>query len=770
MGTFALLEPTLLRSLPYPESDRLVLLSSEFRSRGSGELLSEPEFLELRERFPALELAGHLPWRFNWTGAGPPEQFTGARVSEAFLRHLGARYVLGGGLGRADEEVGSEPAVVVSQRFWRGPLAGDPGVVGRRIQLNERPHRVVGVLAADFRPLDATEDLFSPLQIDPANLLPRDGRAIQALGRLSPGVGAEAIRSELAAHTRNLGEQHPEAYPAASGHALVLTSLPEHLLAGSRSLILVLFLAGLLVLGVAGANTLNLVLVREAGRRREVFVRAALGASVRQLCRPGIVEMALLASAALGVGTFGALWCLQAIAKVLPEALPGLAAVGFDGWLALFALVVLALLTCVLGATPALWALWPGSGGAGAASSRASTGRAAKRFREALVAAQVALALVIVVSAGLLVRTYCALEATELGFEPRGVLSFQLFLPRGSYPERLETARVGRQVLAELAVVPTVEGAALVSDLPFEAGDLEGEIVAAEAAADLGQGLAVDLLIVSPEFFPTLKIPVRQGRDFQEADRPESSPVVILDEGLVGRLWPAGGGLGRRVKLSTLGETLDLEVVGVVGSTRHAGMATSPRPQVYLPLAQRGRRLQSYVLRTSGPPLAVAGAVRSAVQRLVPTQPLVQIRPLEEARQSQLDRPRVGSSVLLVLASAALLLAFLGLYSVTRYTVTLRSREFAVRVVQGASPSDISRLVLRRGALQILVGLVGGLLLAAWWVRGLTALLFGVQPYDPLTLTSGVFVIIGLGFVAVWNPAFRASRVDPSEVLRSAKE
>ncbi|HEX9669304.1 MAG TPA: ABC transporter permease [Thermoanaerobaculia bacterium] len=763
-ANFSVAYGVLLRALPYHEPRRLVVVWNHFGDQEPAQrALSEPELADLAAEGDGFEsVAGMMGWRFTLTGTGEPEQIVGARASADLFRALGRGAEVGRTFLAHEDGPGSEPVAVLSHGFWQRRFGGERQIVGRTIVLNGQAHTVVGVMPPGFRILGNYE-IWTPMVLDPEHMMPRSARAVQVFARLRPGIELGEAQARLDALAGRWREREPDHYPA-DGWRLTARPLLEEIVGTARPAILARLAAGLAVLVLACGNTAQLLLARAARREVETAVRAALGASRWFLGRPALAEATLLALAGGVVGVFLARAAVRLLRFLSPAGLPRLDAVAVDGPVIVFTFFLAFLSALAVGSLPT-WRspherlarlLKEGGRGAGAA--------AGGRF---LIVVEVALALVVLTSAGLLARSFWRLEGADPGFRRQGVLTAQLSLPRSSYPEGALTTDFFDRLLERAAALPGIRAAGAVSQLPLTGGSFSGTIEIEGQPPPAGQqGPTVGWRMATPDYFRAMDVPVVDGRPFDGRDHAEAPAVVIVDEGMAKRFWPGRSAVGQRLALGDWADTGPLTVVGVVGQVRQEGLDQVPLEQLYLPLAQMPRRSMAVVLRAEGDPAELAAPLRRLVTELDAGLPVSAVATIEELLASSLSGFRTNASLFGLLAAVAVVLAAVGVHGVTALSAARRTREFGVRLALGGSRRDVVLLVLRRSLGLALAGVGLGLLAAFWVTRILAAMLYGVEPFDPPTFTAAALFLVAVTLLAGLRPAWRASRTDPIAALR----
>ena len=772
---FTVVNAVLLRPLPYADPDRLVDINHFYPSLNNLRAgVSAPGFRDYSaHRDVFAHAAVEQPAGLNLTGVGDPERVTASRVSGEFFTTLGVGAALGRTLRPDETEDGHNQVVVLSDGYWRRKFGADGGVVGRTLRLNDLDYRVVGVMPSTFTDFfNRQADLWTPLVLPPAAFDDnnRTRENLSFIARLAPGVGEGKAQAEMHTLARQLRTTYTRNY--APDWDLQVTSLNDEARGGLRTSLLVLLGAVAFVLLIACANVANLQLARVAARSRELAVRVALGASPSRLARQLLTESLLLAIVGGAIGLLLAVWGVPALLALNPRGLPDPSATRPDLVVLAFTLLVAVVAGVLFGLMPALHTGRSDvheslkEGGRGAVGERRSLA-----LRRALVVTTVALALTLVAGAGLLVRSLSRLVAVDPGFQPDHLLAFSVSLPAARYANDTTRSAVLERLNAALAAVPGVVSAGGTSALPFGGGwgtasfNVEGYQPPPNAPTPWG-----DMRAITGSFLPTIRAPLLAGRQFSEVDRLGSARVCIVDAGLARRYWPAADPIGKRITFNDLASSniTWITVVGVVGHVLHTGFDDdASRVQVYFPVAQIAAPFFSFVVRTTGNPMAALGAVRAAVASVDPDLPLAGVNTMETLI-AQRTGPRTFSVVLLgAFAALAMVLAMIGLYGVMSFVVTQRSRELGVRVALGAATRDVLGLVMREGARLAATGVAIGLVAALLLTRVMRSLLFGVSVTDPATFIVAPLLLIAVALLASYLPARRATRVDPIEALRA---
>jgi putative ABC transport system permease protein len=771
---FSVIDAVLLRPLPYAQPDRLVDINHFYPSLNNLRAgVSVPGFRDYGARTDVFEKSAvETGAAMNLTGAGEPERVNVTRVSGEFFTTLGVSAALGRTLRPDEAQAGHNQVLVLTDGYWRRKFGGDSTVIGRTLRLNDVDFQVVGVMPASFRDFFGRQtDLWTPILFQPADFGDnrRTNEFLSFIGRLAPGVTVERAQAEMHTLARQLKATYTNSY--SSDWDLQVTSLNEEAAGGLRRALLVLLGAVGFVLLIACANVANLQLARTAGRAREIAVRVAMGASPRRLMRQLLTESVLLSLLGGAIGLVLAAWGVPALLALTPRTLPPSGAVRVDLPVLGFALAASALTGLLFGIMPAAQVGRSDvheslkEGGRGAVGDRGSLA-----LRRGLVVTTVALALTLLAGAGLLIRSFSRLVGVDPGFQPDHLLTFNVSLPQAKYPN--DTVRIAalERLVAAVQGVPGVVSVGGTSNIPFSGnwGTASFNVEGYQAPPNMPMPWG-DMRVVTAGYLPTIRAPLKAGRQFTDADLLGGARVCIVDEDVVRRFWPNTDPIGKRITFNNLTDTniTWITVVGEVGHTLHTGLDDQHRVQVYFPLTQRGLPFLGVVVRTAGDPMAALGSVRSAVRGVDPGLPLAGVNTMDDLI-SQTTGPRRFSLLLLAgFAALAVVLASIGLYGVMSYMVTQRARELGVRLALGAGTGHVLGLVLRQGVSLALAGVGIGLVAALALTRVMQGMLFQVGATDPVTFVLVPLLLVGVAAFASWLPARRATRVDPIEALRA---
>lgn len=766
---FSIFQAALLKPMPFHNPDRLVQLWETRLGRGIDHAsFAEGNFWDVRaQNHSFMELAAYHYDQANLTGDGPAERVTAASVTAGFFRTLGVSPVLGRDFSYEDDRGGwNNSVVIVGSRFWRSRFGGDPGILGRTLRLNGRAYTVIGVVPPGEPWLK--DQLYVPFGYRTnAN---RGSWEFDVIGRLAPGVSADAARADLQRIGATLGRSYPE---EDKGIGFLLKSSRTWVASDTtRRALWVLLSAVTFLLLIACLNIANLLLARGTARQREIAVRSALGASRRRLMRFVMMEALLLSGfgAALGVGlAYAAVHAIQALSI---RGIPRLADADLNPWVLGFAALIAVLTGVLSGLAPALQVPAGGIAGTLRDGDRQTGSRGQGRLRAILVTGEVALSFLLLVGAGLLIRSFIELTSVNRGFQTEGRLWFSVGMP-GSYWENNAGKQFLDRFLERISADPAVIAAGAVSDRPVEGGDPGMAIDSKFRPQTSGPAPWAGWRIVSPGYFQAIGLPLLRGRIFDASDKPvwgqHGQPVpqrhVIISERLAKMLFPNQDPVGRRVVLWKGQSNHDAEVVGVVGDSRERGLASSPALTVYLPFGSNALTSE-FVVHIRGNPLALVPTVRSIVTSLDPSLPISDVRSFDEVVSRSLAPERINAILLGVFSGLALLLATIGIYGVLSYSMSRRTAEIGLRVALGASNTDILRMTIGQGLRPAFLGIVLGVVGASWLSRYIAALLFGVKPFDSLTYLGVAVLLLATALAACYLPGRRAMQVDPATALR----
>jgi putative ABC transport system permease protein len=783
---FSVVNALLLKPLPFPAPQQLVAFGmTNTREKDTQEnlgSLSYPDFFDFRAQNRTLSSIAVFRTRsFALTSKEGATSFAGVKASAEFFDVLGVKPIMGHAFTRADENAGGGPGgfkIIISHDFWKKHFSGEANVLGHYIELDRRQFTVIGVMPAGFQfPIQADPiEFYVTIAEDAANpggnkpmTEERGSHSLEAIARLKPGATIEQAQSDLSVIAANLEKQYPTTN---SYFGVAFKPLREELIGDVRTALYVLFGAVLCVLLIANANVANLLLARASVRGKEMALRAAMGASRARIIRQLLTESLLLAG--LG-GLFGLLiaqWGTEALIRTVPQNIPRISNIQLDAAVLAFTLVVSLATGVIFGLVPAWQASHVDLNTALKTGARVGTGGEHKhRLRNALVMSEIALALILLVCAGLLIQSFARLGRVSPGLQTERLLTARIQLPTVGYPQNENIIAFFDQFLPRVRALPGVKSASTIVPLPLSGSNMVTDFDIEEHPLPEGQRAGAPVRIIATDYFATMGIPVRQGRVFDENDRLDSAPVVIVNERFANKFFPGQNVLGKRIKpgfaADDTGEKMR-QIVGVVGNVKHLSLKNDDSPEMYLPRTQIPFDIVFLVVRTSvSNPSALTAAVRKELAALDGTIPLTSVRIFDEYISRSLARPRFNAMLLSVFAGTALLLTAIGIYGVIAYSVSQRTNEIGIRMALGAAQSTIFRLVVGQAMTLVGISLALGLIGAFGATRLLNSLLYGIRAWDPLTFVAIVFLISIVAFLAAWLPARRAARVDPVIALRA---
>jgi putative ABC transport system permease protein len=778
---FTVVDAVMLRPYPYADMSRIVGLAEATR-KGQTISIAWPNFQDWREQNQVFEhLAIYRGMVVNLTGSDQPERLIASLASSDLFKALGMPAIVGRTFAADEDKPGAPRVAVVSERFWRSHLNADPAAIGRSLTLNGEPHTIVGVMPAGMRFPSRLTDVWLPLGLFvPAFPAERGAHpGLFGVAKLKPGVSVERASADMDAIARRLEQQYPMSN---TDHTVAVQAYYEQIVQNVRPALLTLACAVAFVLLIACANLANLMLARADGRQREIAIREALGASRWRIFQQLLTESILMA---LGGGVLGALlarWAVAAFVATRPTTVPRIDLIAVDARVLAFAIVVSIVTGIAFGLAPALRAssLDLLASLKDAAHGSAGTGR---RMRSALVVGEVAMAIVLLVGAGLTIRSFAALTALDLGFDPSRVVTMRVSVPNARYPEVARWIAFHRDILGRAGAIPGVDAVGLNSATPLEGGGSESEVryegqppprsASEEATTCLFQA-------TTPDYFRAMGIAIVRGRTFTDRDDAAGAPVAIVEDALARKFFPGADPIGKRIAFEFTGghgpaaQPIWREIVGVVRHVRHYGLVREPdNLEVYAPLEQlpiwfRERRPNMTLFaRTLLAPEQLAASIRQAVSSVDPQIPIFSVLTMEEYVGQATEQPRLNMTLLAVFGGLALVLASVGIYGVLSYIVGRRTPEIGIRLALGATRGDVMRLVVGHGMRLAIAGILIGLA-AAWAVtRSLTSLLYGISPHDPATFAAIAAMLAAVALAASYVPGRRATRVDPMLALRA---
>ena len=779
-AVFSVVNSVLLRPLQFKDPGQLVMLWGKFDKEGIPQnWISQPELFDLKDQCQSYEdLAAYTTGGANLTGTGEPVRVSSAIVSPGFFQILGLRPTIGRTFVPEEEQPANSKVAVLGYGLWQSRFGGDPGVTSQTVQLNGETYSILGVMPAGFD-FPEHSDLWVPLALDRANLQSRGSHYLQLIGRRKPDASLTQAQSELDGVARTLEEQYPQNYPSDSGFGLFAVPMQEQVVGEIRPALIVLLAAVALVLLIACANVANLLLARATVREREVAVRTALGATRARIIRQLLTESTLLAITGGAVGLLLAFICVKLFVAFGPRDIPRLEEISLDRTVAFFSLGLALLTGLIFGLAPALHISRTDLHEALKEGGRAVVGSGRHRLRKMLVVSEVAIALVLLVGAGLMIQSLRRMLEVDPGFRTENVLTMRLALPQTRYRENNDIIRFYKELFDRVAALPGVESSGAVSHLPLSGAYTSGTTIVESPASGPGtltiQGypyIEADRRIVSPGYFTAMGIKLIDGRLLEDSDSENAPPVAVIDETFAKRFWPDGDAVGKRVVVGGTQQQLNWgRIVGVVSHVKHYALQKDGREQIYFPYLQRPTRSMFLAIRTTSDPKSLEGSVRAALQSIDREQPIYSVQSMGQLLSASVAQPRLNGILFAAFGVIAVILAVVGIYGVMSYSVEQRTHEIGVRMALGAQRRDVLRLVVGQGFGLTLMGVVigAGLSIAAAlaFTRVMSALLFRVAATDPMTLVLVSLLLAAVALVACMLPARRAANCDPMIALRN---
>lgn len=759
---FSAVNAVLLTPLPFPESRQLVDLSETFKPNGYGSV-SVPNLEDWKSQNTVF--AGIAPYSsasFNLEAGDTPQRIPGLNVGANYFDVLGVKPTLGRAFLPGEDVAGNEHVVVISDDLWRSNFAANPGIVNQTIPLNGHKYTVIGVMPPELSSLYRTVQMWSPLVFPEKDRLNRDDHKYLVIGRLKSGVSLAQAQDQMNAIAQRLEAQYK------NGRGIRLAQIEELWVAGVRSPLVMMMVAVGFVLLIACTNVANLLLARATVRRREISIRVALGAGRARLIQQFLAEGLLLSVIGAGLGVALAWWSMSLLGKIAFPFLPRSQEIRIDSRVLLFTLGVSILTSVVFGLIPSLQA-----GKTDVQTTLKEGGNAASEsmvggwLRQLLVVIEVAAAVVLLIGAGLMIRSVFRIREVEPGLKPQNLLTAKLSLPRDKYKDAESANRFYQQLLERVSNLPGVESAGVVSHLPIEERGFNANIGVEGKTYPPNESPLVELRVVSDKYFQTAGIPLLRGRLFNKQEGDDKQPVVVINEAMAQQIWPGEDPIGKRVQDESWAT-----VIGVVADVKNYGLLQKPVPEMYAPYLQKSfwpdmRWNLVLMVRSTLDSNNIAAAVRREVHAVDPGQPIYAVRTMNLVIENTVRDKSLNTTLLSVFAGVSLLLSVIGVYGVMSYTVAQHTREIGIRMALGAQPAAILKLIVGRGLVLVSVGVGIGVLASFGLTRFIEHMLFGVTPTDPLTFVAIVFLLGLVALLACLIPAQRAMRVDPIVVLRS---
>jgi predicted permease len=781
-AVFSLVNALLIRPLPYRDAGRLILLVQHFKAQNLERIpVSPPEFVDYEQHNQGFENLGAFGYaNLNLAAGDKPERVPGARLTAGIFPALGVQPVSGRTFSAEECTSGRDDVVVISERLWQRKFNRDPRIVGSKMELNGKAFTVVGVMPRNFDfPLQLFNlgaggqfgeraDIWQPLVFTDKEMGQRGSRSYFILGRLKAGSSVASAQAEIETVSAQMRREHTNNYSQDNSFGADVLPLQELSVASMRPALLILLGAVALVLLIACANLTTMLLARAAATEREMAIRVALGASPFQVLKQVLTESVILALLGGGAGVLLAVWGVDLLKAIGAQTVPRLHEVNIDLRVLLTTLAIAVATGIIFGIVPGLTSAKPELTESLKEGGRGSTaGRRRNRLRNGLVVAEVALALVLLTSAGLLIKSFVRLQNVNPGFNPRNVLTFEVTLPKVRYPESKDWVRFSEEARRRIAELPGIQAVGVTTILPL-AGTNSDSSFAIEGRPG-GMNVPTpdeEKREVTSDYFRAIGTPLLKGRFFNEADNADSPLVIIVNDSFAKKFWPGEEAIGKRIVMGGMSpDPKWITIVGVVTDIRHAGLDVEPKPEMYIPFAQDPYYSMIFAVRSTQDPRTLASTVRSQIQAIDPGQPVANLRTFEQVIADSVAPRRLSVVLLVVFAVVAVLLAAVGIYGVMSFLVVQRTHEIGVRMALGAQRADVLRLVIGRAVKLIGVGAALGLTMALFSTRALQTLLYQVSAFDTLTFILVTFVLSLVALAASYVPAQRATRADPMIAL-----
>lgn len=773
---FGVVDALFLRPMPYPHSEQLVIIWETDTNRKLTHGTAPPaDFLDWRSQNHSFQaMAAYQQWFFNLTGKGEPQQLPGVHVSSAFFSMLGVKPILGRGFLPDDEQYGHGDVVILSHRLWSQNFGEDPNVINTTITIDGKPYTIVGVLPAgfDFWGYNQPLDLWMPLSFAPSDIR-RDNPALIVFGRLKDGVGLAQANADMGAIANRLSTEFPSTN---QGTGTNVVSMHNDLYGGAGDPLLVLLAVVGLVLLIACANVANLMLSRSASRQQEIAIRTALGARRSRLVRQLLTETTLLGLLGGALGLLVAYGIFHLMPLLIPPGFPHESWIGVNRQVLEFTVLIAILTGIIFGLAPALQFSNPDLNESLKEGGRGSTtGRHNRITRDVLAVVEVALSLVLLIGAGTLIRSFRAILKQDMGFNPKNVLSFQVWLSASKYPAPIQASHFFEQAMQRMRHLPGVESVGAVNFLPLTGWtDVTSFVVDGRPALSAKEEFVAHYRVIDEHYFQTMQIPLLNGRYFSDSDTPNSLSVAIINQALKQRYWPNSNPIGQRVRFSQSNSApywpavgnQSFTIVGVVGDLKDHRFGNANYGELYLHYMQAPSRIMRLVLRTTVPPASLAESARQVIFSLDKDQPVTGMATMEQLLSASVITQALNAKLLTSFAVLALVLAAVGIYGVISCGVQQRIHEIGVRIALGAQPRDVVRLIVGGGVRLTLIGMLLGIGGAYALTTVLAGFLFGVKSVDIPSSLIAVLILAAVALAASYIPARRATRVDPLTCLR----
>ncbi len=770
---FSVINAILLRPLAYQNPDQLVLINHNYQKINLKASVSAFGYTHYRDNAKSFEsISAITGWAANLTGEGEPERLTGQTVTANFFDLLGAKAAMGRTFAVGEDSEGKNRVVVLSHGFWQRRFASDKSILNKTLSLNGENYTVVGVMPPSFqygREIGMIVDLWAPIVFTPQQLSPDSltNEFLSVVGRLRVGVTQEQAQAEMRNIASNLRQQYMQGADATNWD-LLLTSFRQFVVGDISTMLWIVMLVVGFVLLIACANVANLLLARAAARQKEIAVRTALGAGRWRIIRQLLTESVLLSVFGGALGLLIGYWGVKALVSLNEDRIPRASEISLDWRVMLFTFGVSIVTGVLFGIVPALQTTRADLHETLKEGGRSGSASTKQWIRSSLVVVEIALALAVLVGAGLLVKSFLHVQQVNPGFNPQGLLTLQLSLPATKYSEAPQRANFYKQVISDVRSLPGVQSVGAISVLPLSGGGSSGSFRI--EGRDIPQGQSMPhgaRWAATPDYFKTMGIPLIRGRYFEERDTAESLPVAVIDQSLAQKYWPNEDPVGKRISFEgTPDKRIWREIVGIVGHVKHTDLEGESRAQYYMPHQQRPQAGMALVIRTPNDPNALSGSVRGVIKTADGDLPVFRVRTMDQFVADSMTQRKFALLLICVFACLALLLSAIGLYGVMAYSVTQRTHELGLRMALGAQASDVLKLVVKQGMLLAVVGLGLGVVGAIFLSRLMKTMLFNVSATDPLVFVGIALTLAAVALLACFVPARRATKVDPMVALR----
>lgn len=770
---FSVINAILLRPLAYQNPDQLVLINHNYQKINLKASVSAFGYTHYRDNAKSFEsISAITGWAANLTGEGEPERLTGQTVTANFFDLLGVKAVMGRTFAVGEDSEGKNRVVVLSHGFWQRRFASDKSILNKTLSLNGENYTVVGVMPPSFqygREIGMIVDLWAPIVFTPQQLSPDSltNEFLSVVGRLRVGVTQEQAQAEMRNIASNLRQQYMQGSDATNWD-LLLTSFRQFVVGDISTMLWIVMLVVGFVLLIACANVANLLLARAAARQKEIAVRTALGAGRWRIIRQLLTESVLLSVVGGALGLLIGYWGVKALVSLNEDRIPRASEISLDWRVMLFTFGVSIVTGVLFGIVPALQTTRADLHETLKEGGRSGSAATKQWIRSSLVVVEIALALAVLVGAGLLVKSFLHVQQVNPGFNPQGLLTMQLSLPATKYSEAPQRANFYKQVISDVRSLPGVQSVGAISVLPLSGGGSSGSFRI--EGRDIPQGQSMPhgaRWAATPDYFKTMGIPLIRGRYFEERDTAESLPVAVIDQSLAQKYWPNEDPVGKRISFEgTPDKRIWREIVGIVGHVKHTDLEGESRAQYYMPHQQRPQAGMALVIRTPNDPNALSGSVRGVIKTADGDLPVFRVRTMDQFVADSMTQRKFALLLICVFACLALLLSAIGLYGVMAYSVTQRTHELGLRMALGAQASDVLKLVVKQGMLLAVVGLGLGVVGAIFLSRLMKTMLFNVSATDPLVFVGIALTLAAVALLACFVPARRATKVDPMVALR----